>query len=95
MDVRLSRVLPAALLATGTLGCVGLLGLDQARFASELQARTHRAHVAREVDGGLKSGVTGTPTLFINGKRHVGTWEGGSLLRALGGAPAMARSAHL
>ena len=39
--------------------------------------------------------VTGTPTLFINGKRHVGTWEGGSLLRALGGAPAMARSAHL
>ena len=51
--------------------------------------------MAREVDGGLQSGVTGTPTLFINGKRHVGTWEGGSLLRALGGAPAMARSAHL
>ena len=73
----------------------GLLGLDLERFASELQARTHRAHVAREVDGGLRSGVTGTPTLFINGKRHVGTWEGGSLLRALGGAPAMARSAHL
>ena len=73
----------------------GLLGLDLERFASELQARTHRAHVAREVDGGLRSGVTGTPTLFINGKRHLGTWEGGSLLRALGGAPAMARSAHL
>jgi protein-disulfide isomerase len=73
----------------------GLLGLDLERFASELQARTHRAHVAREMDGGLRSGVTGTPTLFINGERHVGTWEGGSLLRALGGAPAMARSAHL
>jgi hypothetical protein len=28
MDVRLSRILPAALLATGTLGCVGILGLD-------------------------------------------------------------------
>ena len=77
------------------LAIAGLLGLDLERFASELQARTHRAHVAREVDVGLRSGVTGTPTLFINGKRHVGTWEGGSLLRALGGAPAMARSAHL
>jgi len=72
-----------------------LLGLDLERFASELQARVHQPNVAREVDGGLRSGVTGTPTLFINGKRHVGTWEGSSLLRALGGAPAMARSAHL
>jgi protein-disulfide isomerase len=71
------------------------LGLDIEGFATELQARTHRAHVAREVDGGVRSGVTGTPTLFINGKRHMGTWESGSLLRALGGAPAMARSAHL
>jgi len=71
------------------------LGLDLERFSSELQARTHRAHVAREMDGGVRSGVTGTPTLFINGKRHVGSWENGSLLRALGGAPAMARSAHL
>lgn len=72
-----------------------LLGLDLERFASELQARTHRTYVAREVDGGIRSGVSGTPTLFINGNRHVGTWEGGSLLRALGGAPAMSRSAHL
>ena len=71
------------------------LGLDLARFATELQARTHRAQVSRELEGGTLSGVTGTPTLFINGKRHAGTWEGGSLLRALGGAPAMARSAHL
>jgi len=73
----------------------GLLSLDLDRFATELQARIHRSHVAQEVDGGVRSGVTGTPTLFINGKRHVGSWEGSSLLRALGGAPAMARSAHL
>jgi hypothetical protein len=51
--------------------------------------------VAHEVDGAVRSGVVGTPTIFINGKRHVGSWETGSLLRALGGAPAMARSAHL
>jgi protein-disulfide isomerase len=71
------------------------LRLDLGRFSSELQARAHRPHVAAEMDGGVRSGVSGTPTLFINGKRHVGSWENGSLLRALGGAPAMSRSAHL
>lgn len=71
------------------------LGLDLERFSSELQGRVHRASVVREVDGGLRSGVSGTPTLFINGARHVGSWENGPLLRALGGAPAMPRSAHL
>jgi len=73
----------------------GQIGLDLARFSSELQARAHRLPVAHEVDGGVRSGVVGTPTIFINGKRHVGSWETGSLLRALGGAPAMSRSAHL
>ena len=65
--------------------------------ASRASCRPGRtgAHVAREMDGGVRSGVTGTPTIFINDKRHMGSWETGSLLRALGGAPAMARSAHL
>lgn len=71
------------------------LGLDLERFSSALQARTHRSQVAREVDGGLRSGVSTTPTIFINGTRHLGSWENGPLLRALGGAPALARSAHL
>ncbi len=71
------------------------LGLDVERFASELQARTHRRRVAQEMDIGLRSGVSSTPTIFINDRRHVGSWENASLLRALGGAPAMSRSAHL
>jgi hypothetical protein len=32
-----------------------MLGLDVERFASELQARTHRAHVAHEVDGAVST----------------------------------------
>ncbi|MGZ3444308.1 MAG: DsbA family protein [Myxococcaceae bacterium] len=71
------------------------LGLDVERFSSELQARTHRRRVAQEMDVGLRSGVSATPTIFINDRRHVGSWENASLLRALGGAPAMSRSAHL
>lgn len=71
------------------------LGLDLDRFSSELQARTHRRHVAQEMDIALRSGVSVTPTIFINDRRHLGSWENASLLRALGGAPAMSRSAHL
>jgi protein-disulfide isomerase len=71
------------------------LGLDVGRLLSELQARTYRSHVAEEREGGLKSGVSITPTFFVNGKRHVGSWEPTALFRALGGAPALARSAHL
>lgn len=71
------------------------LDLDLHRFASELRERTHRRHVAQELDGGLRSGVNATPTIFINDRRHVGSWENGRLLRAMGGAPAMSRSAHL
>jgi len=71
------------------------LGLDVERFTSEMQARTYRRRVAHEMDIGLRSGVSATPTIFINDHRHVGSWENASLLRALGGAPAMSRSAHL
>jgi len=78
---------PAALAET--------LGLDLERYSDELQARTHRRHVAHEMDGGVRSGVSVTPSIFINDRRHLGSWESGSLLRALGVAPAMSRSAHL
>jgi protein-disulfide isomerase len=71
------------------------LDLDVGRLLSELQARTYRSHVATERAGALSSGVISTPTIFVNGKRHVGSWEPMTLFRALGGAPALARSAHL
>jgi protein-disulfide isomerase len=72
-----------------------VLGLDVGRLLSELQARTWRSQVAEELEGGLRSGVSSTPTFFVNGTRHVGSWEPMALCRALGGAPALARSAHL
>jgi protein-disulfide isomerase len=59
------------------------LGLDRERFVSELRNGTYRARVAEEADGGLKSGIRGTPTFFIDGARFDGSWELHSLLRAL------------
>jgi protein-disulfide isomerase len=32
---------------------------------------------------GVRSGVNGTPTFFINGMRHDGGWDYGSLIAAL------------
>jgi protein-disulfide isomerase len=56
-----------------------LLGLDIARFESELAADTYAGRVQEDVASGVRSGVNGTPTFFINGKRH----NGGYTLEAL------------
>lgn len=48
------------------------LDLDNARFEEDLA--THRFHgrVRRDFMGGVRSGVNGTPTFFINGERFEG-----------------------
>jgi protein-disulfide isomerase len=59
------------------------LDLDVARFTADLRDGTFRARVAEEAEGGVKSGIHGTPTFFINGARFAGSWELQSLLHAL------------
>jgi len=46
------------------------LGLDVGRFEQELAGRIHEERVNRDVRSGQRSGVTGTPTFFVNGDRH-------------------------
>jgi len=67
------------------------LGLDADRVRGELDAGTYRTRVKEDVLSGLKSGVNGTPTFFINGERHDGSYDLESLLAAL--QDAMARMA--
>lgn len=59
------------------------LGLDAERLAGELQAGTHRERVRGDFSSGVKSGVNGTPTFFINGVRHDGAYDSATLLAAL------------
>jgi protein-disulfide isomerase len=59
------------------------LGLDVERFSSELDSELHAARVQRDVDSGLASGVNGTPTFFVGGRMHTGSFDAGSLLAAL------------
>lgn len=46
------------------------LDLDVGRFERELVDRVYKNRVNRDIRSGQQSGVTGTPTFFINGVRH-------------------------
>ena len=61
----------------------GELGLDVSRFEDELRAEVHRERVQQDFVSGVRSGVNGTPTFFINGVRYDGAWDLDSLLEAI------------
>jgi Na+/H+ antiporter NhaA len=53
----------------------GELGLDLDRFRDELQRHKYVARIAQDVESADLSGVSGTPTFFINGQRHYGAYD--------------------
>jgi protein-disulfide isomerase len=59
------------------------LGLDLLRFDHELRQRAHAGRVREDFATGLRSGVNGTPTFFINGVRHDDEHTFDALLTAL------------
>jgi protein-disulfide isomerase len=59
------------------------LGLDRERFDGDLAGHVHAARVRKDFLSGVKSGVNGTPTFFINGIRYDEPWDVGSLVGAL------------
>lgn len=59
------------------------LGLDTARFTEELDSSVHAPRVQRDVDSGLAGGVTGTPTFFVGGRLHRGSFDAASLTSVL------------
>lgn len=59
------------------------LGLDVERVTAEIDAGAHRDRIARDVASAEASGATGTPTFFVNGKRHFGAYDASSLVEAL------------
>ena len=59
------------------------LGLDAARVERELAAHVYKSRVRDDFMGGVRSGVNGTPTFFVNGERYDGRWDEAPLLEAL------------
>jgi protein-disulfide isomerase len=66
------------------------LGLDVDRFWNELRRREHADRVAEDVASADASGVAGTPTFFINGRRHQGAYDIDTLTTAVSRARRMA-----
>jgi Na+/H+ antiporter NhaA len=64
------------------------LGLDLDRFRDDLQRHVHAPRVEEDVDSADMSGVTGTPTFFVNEKRHDGAYDINSLSAAVRAAGA-------
>jgi protein-disulfide isomerase len=59
------------------------LGLDVPRFVTEIAEHTHEPKIREHFMSGVRSGVNGTPTFFINGIRHDGPWDVDTLTEAL------------
>jgi Na+/H+ antiporter NhaA len=72
-----------ALRKADLLRYAGELGLNVDRFAEDLAARTYAARVEGDVDSADLSGVSGTPTFFVNGRRHHGAFDLPSLKAAV------------
>ncbi|MFL5953289.1 MAG: Na+/H+ antiporter NhaA [Gaiellaceae bacterium] len=66
------------------------LGLDVDRFGSDLRDERNAARIAEDVDSADLSGVSGTPTFFVNGRRHNGAYDVSSLANAVRAAGARA-----
>jgi protein-disulfide isomerase len=79
-----------ALRPSDLIDYAGQLGLDAERFTNELREHAGAARVAEDVDSADLSGVSGTPTFFINGRRHYGAYDIGTLTAAVRAAGARA-----
>jgi protein-disulfide isomerase len=59
------------------------LGLDVTRFDQEMADHVYADRVHEDFMGGVRSGVNGTPTFYINGARHDGSYQVDDLVAAL------------
>jgi Na+/H+ antiporter NhaA len=58
------------------------MGLDVDQFKDDLREHAGAARIAEDVDSADLSGVSGTPTFFVNGKRHYGAYDIDALKQA-------------
>ncbi|GIF22681.1 Na(+)/H(+) antiporter NhaA 2 [Paractinoplanes tereljensis] len=59
------------------------LGLDEEKFHADMMAAGDAGRVVEDVESADLSGVSGTPTFFINGQRHYGAYDVHTLKEAI------------
>lgn len=72
----------------------GAAGLDVRRFLATLQSGMPARRVREDFMSGIRSGVNGTPTFFINDARYQGSYDFESMMEVLEEAKAVARGHH-
>ncbi|MBD2234958.1 DsbA family protein [Phormidium tenue] len=59
------------------------LGLDIPQFLKDLPKQVHIDRINEDIEGGIQSGVTTAPALFINGSRYIAHWNTTELMAAM------------
>jgi protein-disulfide isomerase len=80
-----------ALTGPDLVGYARELGLDEERFTSDLHKQTRAARVSEDVASADASEVAGTPTFFVNGRRHQGAYDVATLTATVRAARNRAR----
>jgi protein-disulfide isomerase len=75
----------SALELSDLLGYADEIGLDEARFTRDLEDHRFLPKVRRDFREGVRSGVNGTPSFFINGQRWNGPYTATALLAGIRG----------
>jgi protein-disulfide isomerase len=60
-----------------------ILGLNIERFNNDLFSHAYASRVREDFISGVRSGVNGTPTFFLNGVRYNDSWDYEALLDRL------------
>jgi protein-disulfide isomerase len=83
----------SALNESDLVAYAGALGVDRQRFSTELRRPAFADRVRADVSSGIRSGVNGTPTFYINEFRHNGSYDLEELLAAIRSAGGEGRAA--
>lgn len=59
------------------------LEIDPQRLRVEIEQSTHANRIQEDLSSGVRSGVNSTPTFYLNGRRHNGTYTFDVLLAAI------------
>jgi Na+/H+ antiporter NhaA len=70
------------------------VGLDQDRFHDDMMRKAAADRIAEDLESADLSGVSGTPTFFVNGKRHYGAYDVHTLKEAIRTARVRAKIAE-
>lgn len=61
------------------------IGLNVKQFNADVQQESVAARVEADFESGVRSGVNGTPSFYVNGQKYNGSWEGQELTHFLQG----------